>query len=511
MHWFIKIIASTFFVHKVLSRNFLSYSRKSGLNFRPISLLPSHSCLYISRLKMSSSSSSSASLSTPSSSSDVIDKDLFNETLSLVALKIPAKFCTNYMQQLREHIFQRPRMKRIIDIPGSPDMRLLLLAETVNLSLSEFSPDLLQFIKDNGPGVPEEYNLKLGYDNLSVEEVLQKLLPQGSEIPSSFEQAGHIAHLNLRDEMLPFKHVIGKVILDKNPALKTVVNKMGNIENEFRTFPMEILAGEDELNVIVRESGARFSFNFRNVYWNSRLQTEHARLIQILATKAKKHSGPLVIADMMAGVGPFAVPLAMGANAITVHANDLNPESYASLVKNAKANHCTHGRLVAYNMDGREFIVGLVKKGTRFQEAIMNLPANATDFLDVFIGLETRYKNEGYADSAQVMPRIHVYGFSTASDPVADMADRVASILRCAVSSLNFQVRESGDDIDTIKCWGHIVRDVSPKKMMVCLSFTLPSVVANAVPVEFDFSGPSLKRAGTDISQDAEGAKKAKL
>lgn len=54
----------------------------------------------------------------------------------------------------------------------------------------------------------------------------QKLLPEGSDVPSSFETVGHIAHLNIRDELIPYKHLIGQVILDKNLNIRTVVNKV---------------------------------------------------------------------------------------------------------------------------------------------------------------------------------------------------------------------------------------------------------------------------------------------
>lgn len=54
----------------------------------------------------------------------------------------------------------------------------------------------------------------------------QRLLPEGCEVPSSYECVGHIAHVNLRKELLPYKHVIGQVLLDKNAALRTVVNKV---------------------------------------------------------------------------------------------------------------------------------------------------------------------------------------------------------------------------------------------------------------------------------------------
>ena len=36
-----------------------------------------------------------------------------------------------------------------------------------------------------------------------------------------------MAHLNLREELLPYKRVIGKVLLDKNsPRIRTIVNKV---------------------------------------------------------------------------------------------------------------------------------------------------------------------------------------------------------------------------------------------------------------------------------------------
>lgn len=54
----------------------------------------------------------------------------------------------------------------------------------------------------------------------------QRLLPAGVEVPSSFESVGHIAHFNLRPEVMPYKRLIGQVVLDKNPTLRTVVNKV---------------------------------------------------------------------------------------------------------------------------------------------------------------------------------------------------------------------------------------------------------------------------------------------
>lgn len=103
------------------------------------------------------------------------------------------------------------------------------------------------------------------------------------EIPSAFEAVGHIAHMNLRDEHLPYRHAIGEVILDKNRQIRTVVNKVGTIDSRFRFFQMEVIAGVPETIVELQEEGCHFKFDYAKVYWNSRLQFEHRRLVRSFA------------------------------------------------------------------------------------------------------------------------------------------------------------------------------------------------------------------------------------
>jgi len=60
------------------------------------------------------------------------------------------------------------------------------------------------------------HTLNLTYDYWTADQVLQVVLPEDllDESPTAFTQTGHLAHLNLRDEYLPHRHLIGQVILD---------------------------------------------------------------------------------------------------------------------------------------------------------------------------------------------------------------------------------------------------------------------------------------------------------
>lgn len=94
------------------------------------------------------------------------------------------------------------------------------------------------------------------------------------------------------------------------------------------------------------ESDCKFTFDFRAVYWNSRLHSEHSRLVAQFPPSS-------VLCDVMAGVGPFALPAAR--NGTWVLANDLNPASYDSLVANTEANRLT-ARIRNSCEDGRAYI-----------------------------------------------------------------------------------------------------------------------------------------------------------
>ena len=116
------------------------------------------------------------------------------------------------------------------------------------------------------------------------------------------------------------------MILDKNVHLRTVINKVDDVgtENEFRTFGYEVLAGPDDMLVEVSESHCIFQFDYSKVYWNTKLGHEHERIVELF------EAGEVVV-DVMAGIGPFAVPA--GKRNVFVWANDKNPESYKYLKK----------------------------------------------------------------------------------------------------------------------------------------------------------------------------------
>lgn len=68
-----------------------------------------------------------------------------------------------------------------------------------------------------------------------------------------------------------FRRIVAQVILDKLPHVKTVVNKLHEIDSVYRNFDLEILAGDQNTVVSCRESNAIFQFDFAKVYWNPRL------------------------------------------------------------------------------------------------------------------------------------------------------------------------------------------------------------------------------------------------
>ena len=217
-----------------------------------------------------------------------------------------------------------------------------------------------------------------------------------------------------------------------------MVNKLSEIDNTYRNFSFEVLAGSKDTMVRCKENNCQFVFDFATVYWNPRLSSEHERVVDLITSSD-------VVYDVFAGVGPFSIPAVSQQRCKVVLANDLNPNSYRFLLENYRINNKSKLKLkeqefrktlfrneksvptilcpkdksikfdpsqnfIAFNLDGREFIRNKVKyhfaemlnyelkKGLSLEDTkyyvLMNLPAISTEFLDSFINLYTKDESE---------------------------------------------------------------------------------------------------------------------
>lgn len=450
------------------------------------------------------------------SATTILDRSLFCQTFPLAAARVyDSKNLSRYRNELgksREIL----KLERLLNIRPDPDPEVaarggkcVLLAPQVKPEDPTSWSNLLQEAVKAKELKVLPYTLKLDYDYWNYMEIMTSILPNDAqgEIPVGFAIVGHIAHLNLRDEYLPYKKLIAEVLIDKNPRIRTVINKTDGVGNqsEYRTFGYEVLAGPDEMNVELSEGDCIFKFDYSKVYWNSRLQTEHKRLIDTFKP------GEIVI-DVMAGIGPFAIPA--GKKKVFVWANDLNPESYKSMSEGVVRNKvdlfvrtfCQDGRSFIKHVTDELFQLG--KMGQNFVHVsgksslrrnqkqlsnstpdtqiffpstpshfVMNLPATAIEFCDAFLGLYAGSEKFFCPHTERLLPKVHVHCFSTKSNDnvreTVEVCERLSKVM-----GYNMKPRFATGDLGEgeVRVWD--VRDISPKKRMFCAEFRIPQDVA---------------------------------
>lgn len=393
-----------------------------------------------------------------------LDRDAFTTVVTVSTLKLCDIAISKNIHVLKKYLLKICNFKSVEKIK---DGAIVYLNPDIVTKFEDITENDRKLLADQ-----YEYfstiNITLKYDNWRRDMILKSILPEDIEVPTAYSLVGHIVQLNLRDIHLPYKFIIGQVFLDKTASARTVVNKINTIDTSFRYFAMEILAGERNTITIAKEHGCIYQFDFAQVYWNSRLSTEHVRMITFMTQGD-------VLYDIFAGVGPFAIPAAR--KKIHVFANDLNPESYKWLKKNAVINKLKDN-FKAFNMDGRDFLRKVVRDdilARRVQDLsgsehiIMNLPASAIEFLDILPDWFTQEELK----IVYLKPLIfHVYCFVK-----ADKGDDVCMLGRLLVEQkLGYTL--STDSIVSI----HDIRDVSPNKQMVRVSFLLKQPVKGEEP-----------------------------
>lgn len=434
-----------------------------------------------------------------------LDRDSFQESLCYYALRIPPKLCNSTRKAIKQHALLIPRVQ---SVQKENEFTLLLLKyfATKPLSTHNHAPrgnsdislvneepekvasvinnttfptktpeNISQFVQNLSSKDITTTHVKIGYEHWSAESVLRELLPEGVVVPTSFETVGHLVHLNLRDEHEPYKKLIGTVLLSKlQPRIKTIVNKLASTGGPYRTFAMEVLAGEDNTVTKVKQNGCTFAMDFAKVYWNSRLEHEHMRIVKLLQPDD-------ILVDAFCGIGPFVVPAAKKKLCKEIYANDLNPDSIKYLSKNLRDNNIVTDQIKTTNGCARKCLRKLRNEKVNFTRLVMNFPAGAPEFLDSFRGL--------YYDCDEQkppMPIVHCYCFVKSKTDMQSARLRVRKALFGDNSGTDIL---SDDMIDVRE-----VRDVAPNKIQVCVTFQVPEKVAYMAPTS---EAPATKRQKT--------------
>ena len=175
--------------------------------------------------------------------SDLIPRHIFDREIQVVCVTVPHDQIKSVTQKYKDILLSIPKQSSILPSPN-PGCKVLLFPAATPLP-----EPLLQYESTS-------QSLPLTYSNFSYHDVLREILPNNLPIPTGFETIGHIAHFNLSPEHFPYKHTIGQVLLDvistqKTLNIKTVVTKLGKIDNVFRTFQMEVIAGDPDCNTVV--------------------------------------------------------------------------------------------------------------------------------------------------------------------------------------------------------------------------------------------------------------------
>ncbi|MFB6132194.1 MAG: class I SAM-dependent methyltransferase family protein [Halanaeroarchaeum sp.] len=166
---------------------------------------------------------------------------------------------------------------------------------------------------------------------------------------------------------------VAAAIVDSDLPVATVVNKRSKVKGETRVRDWEVLAG-DGTETVHREYGAEFLLDIAEVYFSPRLATERHRVVSQVTDGENAF-------DMFAGVGPYAIPMALGGASVV--ATDINEIAIEYLRENARRNGVADA-VTAYARDAREMVDEYENWADRL---VMNLPHSAQEFVDTAVAL----------------------------------------------------------------------------------------------------------------------------
>jgi len=194
---------------------------------------------------------------------------------------------------------------------------------------------------------------------------------ESEELFSAFDQIGDIIVIRIPEPLLSKKKIIGETLLEKVSTAKSVFYQSSDVEGDFRTRTLELVAGDNRTETEYKEYGCRFVVDVEKAFFSPRLSTERERIASLV------QDGESVI-NMFGGIGMFSILIAKNKKC-TVYNIDINPIASKLCEKNITLNKLG-GEVISINGNATQIITKrLENKGDR---TLMLLPERSDEFLE---------------------------------------------------------------------------------------------------------------------------------
>ncbi len=219
---------------------------------------------------------------------------------------------------------------------------------------------------------------------------------EAADLYSAFDQIGDIIVIRIPDSLLSKKKMIGETLLENVHPARSVFYQSSDVEGDFRTRNLEIIAGEDNTETEYKEFGCRFRVDVEKAFFSPRLSTERDRIAQLV------QDGEVII-NMFGGIGMFSI-VAAKKKKCTVYNIDLNPYAVKLCEQSIKLNKKLAGTVISICGDAAKVVKEqLQDKGDR---TLMLLPERSDEFLDSAVsatksGGVIHYYSHQHADKRQ--------------------------------------------------------------------------------------------------------------
>lgn len=191
-----------------------------------------------------------------------------------------------------------------------------------------------------------------------------------TRLPSGFDRVGDIAVVSITPEVAPLEHEIGTCILVRHHTIQVVAKRDGEHGGEYRTLPLQVIAGEERLTTVHRENSVALHLDLAQVYFSVRSAHERARIASLVQPGER-------VAVLCSGVGPFPLIIGRHSQPCEVIGIEKNPVAHQYAQRNLRANR-TIDNVCFLEGDARRVLPSLNRQ---FDRMLIVLPHGGENLL----------------------------------------------------------------------------------------------------------------------------------